>query len=85
MATDDKRLERIENKIDSISDKLETTNVTLGAQHVSLSEHMRRTALLESAIKPIIRKVTLIEGAFKAIGIVAALLAIFEAVKAIFS
>jgi hypothetical protein len=62
---DDKRLERIEDKIDKLSDKLADTNVILGKQHVSLSEHIRRTNLLEKQMAPIATHVNYVQGALK--------------------
>lgn len=78
---DDKRLERIEDKIDKIGDKQSEMSATLSAQHISLQEHMRRTALLETAIKPIVRKISMAEGALKLIGILAAIATIIEAIR----
>jgi hypothetical protein len=68
---DDKRLERIEVKIDDISDHLGSIDVTLGAQHVSLKEHIRRTALIESELLPIKKHVNMIQGAIALITVLA--------------
>jgi hypothetical protein len=50
---DDKRSERIEEKLDEISDRLAVIDVTLAKQHVVLDEHVRRTNLLEQQLAPI--------------------------------
>lgn len=51
----DDRIVRIEDKIDSIKDGQERQNAILAAQHESLKDHMRRTELLEEAIKPLVK------------------------------
>lgn len=50
---DQKRLERIEVKLDDVSDHLGSIDVTLKAQHITLKEHIRRTEVLEKEIGPI--------------------------------
>jgi len=59
---DEKRLERIEIKVDDINDHLGQINVTLAAQHESLKSHIRRTAIIEDELKPIRRHVYMING-----------------------
>lgn len=78
---DDKRLERIEAKVDDISEHLGSIDSTLAAQHVSLREHIRRTALLESELKPIKSHVDRVSGAIKMLGLVGTILAIIEAIR----
>lgn len=75
---DDRRLDRIEDKVDSISDKLGATNEILAAQHESLKQHMRRSDLLEQAMKPLQKHVAMVDGALKLIGLLAAVAAIVE-------
>lgn len=81
--SDDKRLERIEGKIDGIGDHLGSIDVTLAAQHVSLKEHIRRTAILESELKPIKRHVDMVHGALKFLALFAMILGIAAAIKAL--
>lgn len=76
--SDDKRLERIEKKVDDSNDHLASIDATLSAQHVSLKEHMRRTALLEADIRPIKRHVDMMSGALKLLGAVALIVGIIE-------
>lgn len=64
-------LTRIENKIDRISDRIGSIDVTLAAQHESLSDHIRRTELLEETVKPLVRHDAMMQGALKVIGILA--------------
>lgn len=47
------QLDRIEEKVDRVSQRQDRIDVTLAKQHVSLDEHMRRTELLESEIQPL--------------------------------
>jgi len=81
--SDDKRLERIEQKLDDSNDHLASIDVTLAAQHVSLREHIRRTAALEQEMKPIKKHIDMVSGALKLIGLLAAIGAIYEAVKSL--
>jgi len=78
---DDKRLDRIEDKVDTIVDKIGSIDATLAAQHVSLKEHIRRTALLEAEIKPVKRHVDMVNGALKLLGLISLLLGIYEAFR----
>ena len=59
---DDKRLERVEVKIDDLDDQLNYISTTLAAQHESLREHIRRTTMIEEELKPIRRHVYMING-----------------------
>lgn len=80
---DDKRLARIEEKIDDTNDHLASIDITLSAQHVSLKDHIRRTAILEAEIKPIRKHVDMMNGALKLMGIIALLIGIIEGVVAL--
>lgn len=66
---------RIEIKIDKLTEKLGNIDSTLAAQHVSLKEHMKRSDLLEKQIdvikkelSPIQKHVFMVTGALKLIG-----------------
>jgi len=61
----DDRLHRIENKIDKVVEHIASIDVTLGEQHVSLKDHIRRTEILEEQIKPISRHVDMVVGVGK--------------------
>lgn len=80
--SDDKRIERIEIKLDAISDKLGDTNVILAAQHESLKQHMRRSDALERSIEPLKKHVNRVDGALRLLGLLAAIAAIVECIKA---
>jgi len=77
---DDKRIERIELKVDGLSDKLSETNIILAKQHESLRLHMKRSDMLEESMKPLQRHVSMVDGALKLVGLLAALTAILEAI-----
>lgn len=66
-------LERILNKIDKIDDKLLVIDSTLLRNTITLEEHVRRTSILESEIKPLKKHVVLVEAFFKIIGFFATL------------
>lgn len=83
--SEDKRLERIEAKIDDLNDHLGSIDVTLGQQHISLKEHIRRTSILEDEFKPIKKHVNMVEGGFKLLGILASVAAVFECAKVYFN
>lgn len=75
MANTKDSLDRLEIKVDRVLERVGAIDVTLGAQHVSLVDHIRRTALLENQMEPIKTHVTRVQGALKliawAIGLVA--------------
>lgn len=73
-------MERLFNKIDKIDDRLNNIDTSLVRQTVSLEEHVRRTNLLESEIKPIKKHVFLIEATFKLIGLASVVLGIMAAI-----
>lgn len=81
--SDDKRLERIEAKLDDVSDHIATIDVTLGQQHISLKEHIRRTNMLEQEIKPLRKHVNMVEGFFKVLGILASIAVIAECIRSL--
>lgn len=78
---DDKRLDRLEDKIDIVVTRIGAVDSTLSAQHVSLTEHIRRTELLEAEVKPIKRSVAMMEGALKLLGVLAVIFEIYKALK----
>lgn len=77
---DDKKLDRIEDKIDKITEHISSIDSTLASQHVSLKEHIRRTEILETEIKPIQKHVSMMQGAFKFIMYLSLIATIAEAI-----
>ncbi len=95
MANDDKvikALEKLENKVDIIDNRLDSVDKTLVKQEANLGEHMRRTELAEKNIsnvrkdiEPVKRHVAYMEGALKGIGIVGILMGIIAGAVKIFT
>lgn len=81
--SEDKRLERIEKKVDDTNEHLSSIDITLAAQHQSLRDHIRRTALLEQELKPIKKHVNMVDGVVKFLAVVATVLAVLKALGAI--
>lgn len=79
--SDDKRLERIETKIDDTNDHLASIDVTLRAQHIILDEHIKRTAALEDTVAPLKTKVDMAQGALALITLLGILAGIYEVFK----
>lgn len=80
MADMEKRIIRIEDKIDAIKEEIVSTrvsqekhNAVLAAQHESLKDHMRRTAILEETVLPLKKNNDMIIGSIKLILLVAAI------------
>ena len=74
----DDRLNRIENKIDTLHDKVSSIDKTLAEQHISLKEHIKRTNLLEEEVRPIKKHVTMLQGAIKLVSLSAGIIAIVK-------
>lgn len=62
---DDKRVNKLEDKIDKIVDKLSDIDTTLAKQEVNLSLHMKRSDALEAQIEPLKEHVANVSGAIK--------------------
>ncbi len=77
---DDKRLERIEIKIDDLGDHLASIDTTLGAQHVSLREHIKRSDMLERRVDDIEKKSYMAQGALKLLSILAILATLIDVI-----
>lgn len=56
-------------KTDQILDRLGKIDVTLAEQHITLKDHIRRTELLESEIKPIKKHVDMVKGLMLLMGL----------------
>jgi hypothetical protein len=80
---DDRRLSRIEQKIDDSHEHLASIDKTLIAQHISLEDHIRRTALLESKLEPVEKHIAMVNGALKLLSVIALLLGIIAGLKAL--
>lgn len=78
MDSSEKRIIRIEDKIDILSDKLASIDSTLASQHESLKYHIRRTDLLEAKVEPLESFKDKFAGSLKLISIVAMIAGIIE-------
>ncbi len=67
----DEKFGRFEDKLDRVVERIGSIDSTLAAQHVSLSEHIRRTNILEDKLAPVEKHVAMVGGAIKFIGILA--------------
>jgi hypothetical protein len=75
--------QHIDQKLDTILEKIGNIDVTLGKQEVTLAEHIRRTALIEADMKPVKAHVAAVQVVFKLVGVVAMLGAIAEGVMSV--
>lgn len=73
-------IDYIHDLLAKLDAQLDTMNETLVRHDVNLANHMRRTELLEEALKPVIKHVDAVKGVGAFIGLVAVLVAIWEAV-----
>lgn len=80
MANDDDKLNRIEDKIDTIVAHTASIDVTLAKQHEQLAYHIKRTNLIEEQLEPIKKHVNMVHGALKLIGVLSVLASIAEVV-----
>lgn len=76
-------LERIEKKIDKISEDVVDIKITMARNTESLIIHEKRTSLLEGQLEPIKMHVAMVHGAFKLIGILSVVIAILIGLKAL--
>lgn len=64
---------RIEDKLDSIVEKIASIDVTLAKQSVILDEHIKRSNLLEAKMEPIEKHVAIVHAILKGLGVLTAL------------
>ena len=76
-----KWLERMEAKLDDLHEHLVSIDKTLHGQHISLVDHIRRTALLEKSLEPIKSHVSKVQGAVKFLSVLAIVLGIYLKLK----
>ena len=79
--SDDKRLERIENKIDHIGEKIVSLDITSAKQQTSLDEHIRRTELLENEVRPLKKHVDMVNGGLKLLGVLIIVFELYQVLK----
>jgi hypothetical protein len=71
------RLERIEGKVDKVLEEITHIKVTQAKQHVTLDEHIRRTAILEKALVPIQKFTDRQKFLLKLAGVIGTLIIVF--------
>ncbi len=78
---DERRLERIEKKLDMQYEHLGSIDNTLQLQHLSLVTHIKRTEMLEEEVAPIKKWMYMTQGAaalLTLLAIVASIYAVFK-------
>lgn len=75
---------RLEDKIDRMSDKITSIDVTLAKQSVILEEHVKRSNLLEEKMEPLEKHVHMVNGVSKFLVLVGVLVAVIEGIIKIF-
>ena len=78
---EEKRLDRIEDKLDLIDVHLSNINITLAKQSVILEEHVRRSTLLEEQVKPMQDKMHEIKGAVLFVKVIGWIVAVLETLR----
>lgn len=73
--------DKLEAKLDKISDRLLNIDTTLAKQAVILEEHIKRTDLLEKQVAPMQDRMKEFKGAVSLIKIVSVLVAVAEGVR----
>ncbi len=79
------RFDRIEEKLDRVLERVSSIDATIASQHVSLTEHIRRTEILENQVAPIKDHVAQLRGIAKFLGASAAIIGLAAAVSEIMS
>lgn len=77
---DEVRFDNIDKKLDRISERINSIDVTLGYQHESLKEHIRRTTQLEDRVTPMEKHVIMVSGAAKLLGMIVGAVGLLAAV-----
>lgn len=77
-------LDGMNAKLDKLDSRLDNVDITLVKQHAQLEEHIRRTNLLESEVKPIKEHVSNLRGIGKLIAILGSIVGLILSLKALF-
>lgn len=72
------KFDKLDERLDRFEQNQSEANITLAKQEVSLSEHIKRTNLLEKKLEPVERHVQVINAILKAIGGIAVVITIIS-------
>lgn len=76
---------RVLDKLDEMDKRIDSIDITLAKQHLSLEEHIKRSNMLEAKLEPVEKHVQSVNAVLKFAGGVALLLAAFESIKNLMS
>lgn len=62
---------RLEDKLDKITEKIASIDVTLAKVQVNVDEHVRRSTNLEDRVVPLETQLAMLNGALKLLGVLA--------------
>lgn len=78
---DPQALDKINDRLEKMVDRLGSIDRTLVRQEGQLAEHIRRTELLEDEVRPIKAHVSHVEGAAKLVALLALVAGILKAFR----
>lgn len=70
-------MKKIEDMLEKIDTRLDNMDMTLVKQEANLAEHMRRTEILESELRPLKSHVDKVKGGIQLIKIIGSTLVVF--------
>ena len=76
---------KIHERLDRIEEKLANIDKTLAVNTASLQEHIKRTNLLEEALKPVEQHVARVDGALRFLGVISLVVGIIAALYKMFA
>lgn len=74
------KFDKLDERMDKLDKNQSESNIILAKQEVSLSEHIKRTNLLEERLEPIEAHVQLVNGILKTIGGIAVIVTIISGI-----
>lgn len=78
---DDRRLNKLEEKLDKMSDSISSIDKTLSTQSIQLTEHIKRTNLLEDRFKPVEDHVQSLKGIVLFFKVLASIATVAEVIR----
>lgn len=77
------QLNKIEKKVDNIDERIDSIDTHMAVYNQELKDHIRRTELLEEAVKPIQDHVSKVSGALKLLASTGIILTIIKVLEAL--